>query len=197
MKKQKKQFLFFVVALFVLIGAYFGVDKYVAYVESKATEEELSGKTYITDLDATAIQKIGFEYAGESLSFIKENDVWVYEEDKTLEIKQEKINAMAEAVAKLAVENKIETVTDLTQYGLTAPSRNVSFTANDVEYMWYVGNMNDLTGVYYMHEASDPTTVYTVTANFLSNFNYGIGGLVVEEATEEIIEEATEVSSEA
>ena len=36
MKKQKIQFLVLMVILVIAIGAYFGVDKYVAYVDNKA-----------------------------------------------------------------------------------------------------------------------------------------------------------------
>ena len=194
MKKQKVQFILLVVLLVVLIGAYFGVDKYTAYVENKAAEEELLSKIYVAELDAVNVEALTFEYNGESNSFVKEDGVWVYEEDKSLEIEQSKIEAMAEAFANLTAESKIEGVTDLEQYGLTEPSRTLSFTADGAEHVWHIGNMNDLTYVYYMYDEADESTVYTITSGFLSNFNYGIKGLVAEEETSET--EAESVTTE-
>ena len=144
-------------------------------------------KTYITELDAASVEALTFEYSAESNSFVKEDGTWLYEEDKTLEIEQEKIEAMAEAFSNLAAESKIEGVTDLAQYGLEEPFRTLSFTAGGVEYTWHIGNMNDLTSVYYMYDAADSSTVYTIGSGFLSNFNYGISGLVVEEGTSETV----------
>ncbi len=191
MKKQRTQFIILTIMLAVVIAAYFGVDKYVAYVEEKQAAEDLLGITYITDLDVNAIEAIGFTYGGEDNFFVKENGIWIYEEDPTLEIEQSKINAMAETLSHVAVENKIEQVTDLEQYGLTEPSRSVSFIVDGIEHVWLVGNMNDLTSMYYLFDEADSSVVYTVTSSFLSPFNYGIGGLTVEEETTE-----TEVVSE-
>ena len=185
MKKQKVQMFIMLAVLVVAVGAYFGVDKYVAYVENKAAEEDIMSTTYIMQIDADAIKTLSFEYAGESNSFVKEEGEWLSVADKSLEIKQEILNAMADAFANAATEKTLEGVTDLAQYGLAEPSRTFSFTADGVEYVWHVGDMNEVTGLYYMYDAADQSIVYTVSANFLSKFNYGIGGLVVEEVTSE------------
>lgn len=192
MKKQKVQLLVMLVVLLVGIGAYFGVEKYIAHVDNKVAEEELQSKIYITQFDPETIESLSFEYSGERYFFVKEEGVWVYEEDKSLEIEQDKIRDMAEAFANLTAENKLEGVTDLAQYGLTEPSRTLSFTTGGMEYVWYIGNMNNVTYVYYMYQASDIGTVYTVTSSFLSKFNHDLEDLVVVEETGETEAETTE-----
>lgn len=194
MKKQRIQFCILVGVLVLFILAYFGVEKYNDYADNKAAEEELLSKTYITQFHADSVEALYFEYAGEGNAFVKEDDVWYYEDDRTLNVKQDMLNTMAQSFAELEAQYVVRNVTDLAQYGLEEPARVLSFTVGEVKYVWNIGDANALTGEYYMYDEADSSVVYTVSASFVNGFNYGISGLVeeTEESSEEVSSEVTE-----
>ncbi len=190
MKKQKVQFWILVIMLVVFVAGYFGIDKYVAYVEEKEAQKEAQSAIYLTELEASDIQAIAYVYNEETYSFVKEDGVWVSTEDKTLSINQTRLENMASKLASAEAETKIENVTDLSQYGLDAPARTICYTANGVEYQWNVGDYNSLSYIYYISDETDSTVVYTVGSSFLTGFNYSLDELIEEEETTETVVEA-------
>jgi len=178
MKKQKKQLIFLVILLVVLCGAYFGAEAYNKHAEQKEAEAELAGKKYLVQVDAADITAISYDYNEEICSFVKEEEVWVAENDKTLSIKQSSLESMAEKLAVLEVQDVVEGVTDLEQYGLTEPAKTIQFIAGDTEYEILQGTYNPTASVYYVCDASDLSVVYTVQTTALISFNHGMDSLV-------------------
>ena len=191
MKKQKKQFLLLMILLVVLIAAYLGAGAYVDFVEQREAEQELLNKVYVTDLDATAIQSITYDYDGATYSFVKQDDIWVYAEDSSLSITQSYIESMASKAAQMEAQSVIEDVTDLAQYGLDEPSETIRFATEDEEYELLAGDYNSMSSIYYVCNAADTGVVYAVDSSALSSFNYALEDLIEEEETTET--EATEV----
>ena len=191
MKKQKKQFILLVIVLVVVIGAYFGAEAYVDFVEQKEAEQELLSKVYVTNLEEASIQSITYDYNGATYSFVKQDDIWVYAEDSSLSITQSYIESMASKAAQMEAQSMIKDVTDLAQYGLEEPSETVCFATEDGEYELLVGDYNSMSSIYYVCDAADTGVVYAVDSSDLSSFNYALEDLIEEEETTET--ETTEV----
>ena len=88
-------------------------------------------------------------------------------------------------VAPLKVNQVIENVTDMSQYGLADPERTIQYETVDRSVIINVGNLNSMTSQYYIAFPSE-MKVYVVTTNVVTGFNYTLEDLVeVEETTEE------------
>ncbi len=183
MMKQKKQLTFLIILLVVLCGAYFGAEAYNKQTEQKEADAEQTSKKYIVQLDAADITAISYDLNGEIYSFVKEEESWVAEENKSLAIKQSELESMAEKLSALEMQDVIEGVTDLAQYGLKEPAKKISFTAGGSTRGIWQGTYNTMVGVYYVCDAADTSVVYTVGTTALIGFNYSLDDLT-EKSTE-------------
>ena len=83
----------------------------------------------------------------------------------------------------------------MSQYGLTNPERTIQYETADRSVIINVGNLNSMTSQYYIAFPSE-MTVYAVTTNVVTGFNYTLDDLVEEttEETETAETESTEVA---
>lgn len=135
---------------------------------------------------------------GETYRFEKKDDTWYDAEDETLNIYQARITAMLVKVANLSAEQTISDVIDLSQYGLETPERYVEFSTADATYRLNFGNLNSMTSQYYVAFDGE-TSVYAVTTNVVTGFNYTLEDLIEEDEetqaeTEDTEEDETETN---
>ncbi|MBQ7918494.1 MAG: DUF4340 domain-containing protein [Lachnospiraceae bacterium] len=185
MNKQKKQLLLMVALLVVLVGGYLGLVKYNEWNEQKKTEQAQSQVIYVTQLEEGSINKISYEYEGETISLVKDGETWVSESDTTLAIVQSTVETMAERMAEIQADLTISDATDKEQYGLGEGARKVTFSTADTTYTFFIGDYNSTSSVYYWGNDID-NTVYVVGGENVTCFNYGL---------EDLIEEAEESTS--
>lgn len=181
MGKQKKHMLILLLLLLLLIGGYFGLQAYHDWSERKETEKKQQESIFVTDYESEEILSLSYDYEGRVYLFERNGEEWIYPQDPGINIDEDSLEDMAERIAKVAAEEKIENVTDLSQYGLDNPSRTVAFTAPDGEYVLYLGDYNSVISRYYMYTAGDNTVVYTVNANIYNAFSKDLESLVEEE----------------
>lgn len=182
MKGQNKQMLVMVLILVFLVGAFFGLKQYNKVQGEKGGEE--TGEV-VADVSKEDIVKLSYDYEGVTYTFEKVDGTWYYAEDHSQKIMQYLIDNMALMVGPMKADQVIENVTDLSQYGLTEPSRTISFETADASYTFEVGDYNSASGVYYLHKPSE-TTVYAVPSEVVSIFNKTLEDVVdtVESAEE-------------
>ena len=99
---------------------------------------------------------------------------------------------MEYALADITATRALENVTDFTQYGLDEPQSVISYTTADgasVEIL--TGDYNDVSGEYYAQLAGEHT-VYTVSGDYMEDFQYTIDDLLQVESLP-IYEEDTEL----
>lgn len=179
MKKQKKQILIMGAALILLLAAYFILPKLI-----KEPEKE-EGESYaVTVLDSSLATRLSFTNDGMELSFVKEGEIWYEETDKELSIVQSSIENMVEKAGSITSSTKIDGVTDFAQYGLDEPLHTVKLTIDGKEYVIHIGDCNDITGEYYLGMDGE-TTVYTVSASYVTPFSTTLEALIEEEETTE------------
>lgn len=191
MKKQKRQMVILLLVFAALLALFFGVKQYNKIQAQKPAEEE----EVIAVIDAAAedVIRISYDYDGESNTFEKEEDTWYAAEDHSLNIKQTRLTNMASAVTPLEAGQRIEDVTDLSQYGLTEPQRTITIETAAKSYILYVGDKNELTSSYYVCLPGE-TVVYTVSTSDISRFDYALADLIEEEEEESTDENADEPS---
>lgn len=181
MGKQKKHMFILLLLLLLLIGGYFGLQAYHDWSERKETEKKQQENILVTDYETEEISSLSYDYEGVSCSFEKSGEEWIYSQNPGINIDEDSLGDMAERIAAITAEEKIENVTDLSQYGLDNPSRTVAFTAPDGEHVLYLGDYNSVISRYYMYTAGDNTVVYTVNANIYNAFSKDLESLVEEE----------------
>lgn len=209
MRKQNRQFIILAVVLIALIGGYIGLTKY----NSRQQEQEpdpLEGEVLI-DISRDDILRFSYVYNGETYAFEKtrisvnsqgDNNTdesiadsgsvaeepqmesrWVYTEDTSLNLIQSRVNTMAGKLTSIVAQNIINDVTDMSQYGLDAPSTVLHWETEQRSYTYNVGDYNSISGVYYICEP-DSHTVYTVSASLGKGFDYNLEDLIETENDE-------------
>lgn len=171
--------LVLVLALALLVAAFFGLKQYNKTQSEKGEEE--TGEV-VVDIDKDDVIKLTYDYEGETYTFEKVDDTWYYAEDHSQKITQFLIGNMTSMVAPLKAEQIIENVTDMSQFGLAEPSRTISFETADASYIFEVGDLNSVSKVYYLRQPSE-TTVYAVQSGVVSIFNKTLEDVVMPEET--------------
>ena len=199
MKKKQRQMIGMLLALVVLAAAFLGIRQYNKNASSTTSTTEDTQET-VLDVNSDDITSFSYVYEGGTYSFEKEDDIWYYADDHSLNLKQERIKGMLLKVAPLKVNQVIENVTDMSQYGLANPERTIQYETADRSVIINVGNLNSMTSQYYIAFPSE-MTVYAVTTNVVTGFNYTLDDLVEETVetegeTSETVAETETVSSE-
>lgn len=195
MKKKQRQMIGMLLALVVLAAAFLGIRQYNKNASSATSTTEDTQET-VLDVNADDITSFRYVYEGETYAFEKEDDTWYYADDHSLNLNQDRIKAMILKVAPLKADQVIENVTDMSQYGLTNPERTIQYETADRSVIINVGNLNSMTSQYYIAFPSE-MTVYAVTTNVVTGFNYTLDDLVEEttEATETAETETAETET--
>lgn len=188
MKKQKKQLILMIALLIVLVGGYFGLVKYNEWSQQKELDEAQSEVTYVTQLDAENIEKISYDYEGETISLAKNGETWVYEGDTSLSIIQSTVETMAERMAEIQAQQTIPDVTDMEQYGLGENARRVKVNTADTTYSFLIGDYNSAASGYYWGVEGE-NTAYVVDGVNVTCLNHSLEDLI--EEVEESAEEST------
>lgn len=175
MNKQKKQMIILGVVLLIVVVCF------AVICMIPETEEEIQAESYqLTSFEEDAIQKLTFTNIEGTYSFVKNEEEWLYDSDKSLNIDESIINSMISKLANYSSENKITEVTDLSAYGLDAPSKKLLISDGDNSVTFLVGSYNDITYTYYMCLEDEMSTVYTMTSSDLSIFDKTIEDMIVE-----------------
>lgn len=200
MQKQRKQFVITVVVLLVLVLAYIGIHIYNQKQEEKKEKEEKENEITVTELDTDDVTAFSYQVSGETLSFTKDGDEWVYDQDTSLDLDEDVVNGMIEKAASLTADDSFDDYDSLADYGLDQPSNTITLTTKDSTTTLYLGNQNAMTSQYYLM-TGDGETVYAVDNTLSTTFSKTVDSLVKEEDTqteepEEAVTEETESVSD-
>lgn len=200
MQKQRKQFVITVVILLVLVLAYIGIHLYNQKQEEKKEKEEKENEITVTELDTDDVTAFSYQVSGETLSFTKDGDEWVYDQDTSLDLDEDVVNGMIEKAASLTADESFDDYDSLADYGLDQPSNTITLTTKESTTTLYLGNQNAMTSQYYLM-TGDGETVYAVDNTLSTTFSKTVDSLVKEEDTqteepEEAVTEETESVSD-
>lgn len=197
MEKQKKQFIVVLILLVVAVAAYLILHVYNDKKEAKEEAEEDADTITITDFDTDDVTAFSYQLNGETLSFTKDGDNWLYDGDTSLDLDEDSITSMLSAVSNLTTEEALEEYDSLSDYGQDTPSNTITVTTADGTITLLAGNQNEITNSYYMM-TGDSDTVYLISTDLNSTFSSAVDDLIAEEEETETEEpeEATETVSE-
>ncbi|MGN0352283.1 MAG: DUF4340 domain-containing protein [Roseburia sp.] len=188
MEKQKRQFVIILAVLVVMILAYVGIHFYNKKAEEKEAAEEDAATVTITDFDTDDVTAFSYQLNGETLSFTKEGDNWLYDGDATLDLDESVMETMLSAASNLTATEELDDYDSLADYGLDAPENTITITTSEGVITLMVGNSNEITGDYYIM-TGDSDTVYLIGSSLSSSFGKTVEELIAEEEETEVTEE--------
>ena len=178
MAKKKKRGVSLVALLLVLvllIAAYVGYDIYEgkqADKETEATEEE--DTIDVLTVEADEIQSIYYKNEKAELTLIKNSeDVWRNESNQEVPLSSTYTDKMASVVESVTATKIVtESVSDLSEFGLDAPTLKVTLTKTDgSQSTILVGDESPLGDGYYACVDGE-STVYLIASSFVSAYDY-------------------------
>jgi len=126
-------------AVFVIIcGATFVLTR----TEEEKEKIKNSGEI-ILEVPSDTVQSLSWEYGDTSLAFHKD-EVWLYDEDETFPVDEQKIMAMLEPFEAFGVSFVIEEVSDYGMYGLDTPVCTIEFATEDHFYTVELGDFSSM-----------------------------------------------------
>lgn len=196
MKKQKKQLIALCILLLICIVAWVGLTKWNKSQEQKKQEEEEASKVTVTDVNTEDVNAFSYQYNNETLSFVKEDDTWYYEADKSISLDQDTMETLIATTAQLTAEQEIKDYEDLSEYGLETPSNTITLTTGDGTTTLLIGNKNDMLSLYYV-KTDQSDSIYLAGSAVYTTYQKGIADLTVTESTEESATEQPKETEEA
>ena len=196
MKKQKKQLIALCILLLICCVAWVGLTMWNKSQEQKKQEEEEASKVTVTDVNTEDVNAFSYQYNNETLSFVKEDDTWYYEADKSISLDQDTMETLIATTAQLTAEQEIKDYEDLSEYGLETPSNTITLTTGDGTTTLLIGNKNDMLSQYYV-KTDQSDSIYLAGSAVYTTYQKGIADLTVTESTEESATEQPEETEEA
>lgn len=181
------------ILLLVCIVAYLGLRFVNQNQSKKEAQEKAAGEIVVTAIEQEQIIEFSYQQEGETLTFVKEDETWYCQTDKTIAIDQDKITSMLDAVVSVKAEERISDYENLSDYGLEEPSQTVKLKLQDQVITLQWGEMNSILGWDYLQKEGEDT-VYLVETSIKTTFEKSLADLTVVETTTEteISEEVTE-----
>lgn len=192
MEKQKKQMLFMLILVVLMLAAYLEIRFLNQKQGEKEAAKEAAETIRVTENKATAITEFSYLIDGERLSFTKQGNEWTYDGDAAIDIDENKFETLLEKAVDITAEEEITEYENLSEYGLEEPANVIVFATKDEETIICVGNKNEITGQYYL-KTDKCDTVYVVESSMANGFDMTIEQLRAEaEETEDIETTETE-----
>lgn len=192
MDGQKKQFIGICVLVIVCVAAYFGLKTYNEKAAEQEQKEEESKKIEAVSIDKDAVKSFSYQIDGNTITFEKEEDTWYYQPDHSINIDQDAISEMLDAVTAVTAEEKLENVEDTSEYGFDSPTNVLTFTMEDGTRTITIGMQNEITSEYYIMD-NNSSAIYVVETNLNTTFSKSVEDVTAEE---EETEDTTDTTGE-
>lgn len=160
MNKQKKQTIIIAIVVVLLVGIYFLIDKWPKKPE---TPQEPSEKLVV--LDADQIIYLDFKGSDEQLTFTRESasGTWVLQNYTDREVDSSTLTSVLNASCNLTVQQKLENITDYSQFGFDEPGNIVTIKTSSETHTITFGSYNSAGSVIYVMVDSDKT-IYVLSS---------------------------------
>lgn len=178
-KKRSRNLLFLTLLLALLVGATALVMTLNPEEESSTEESEVES-TEILSIDEAAVNSIAWTVNGEDFVFSKSGEDWIYDPDPNFPLDQSVMDTIFTDLSSLLAYNTIENVSDLSEYGLDAPTVTVTI-GTDSETVLHIGDAAPMDSLRYLRINDDPN-VYLVGNSILSDYNDTLDELIAMES---------------
>lgn len=168
-----KQLIIGIIILAVCVGGYFGLRAYNANQEKKE-----AAKT-VTPVEVNKDEVTGFTYMYDDgvLIFQKDGDNWQYKDNTDLDISEDTVNTMLEAICEVTSDEKV-TAENLSDYGFDTPENTITLITSQGTTEVSIGMYNDMLSKYYMN-INGSNDMYLVSGDVVTAFNRSLDDLTV------------------
>lgn len=162
MNRSKKLSILLGVLAVVCIAAFAAL-----HLEEKQEQIKSSGETVLS-IDPEEVQTLSWIYEDESLSFHRDGETWLYDEDEAFPVDSAEIQTLLEQFQSFAAAFTIEEVEDFDQYGLEDPVCTIDLATEDQSWQITLGSYSSMDAQRYVSigdgnvylAVSDPLDVY-------------------------------------
>ena len=192
MERQKKQLAMLTVILIAAVIILIVLLKYFDKASEDASEEN---HFTINNIQADKVIRFAFTNSAGTVSLTKNAQEWIYDNDSSLDMDEDKVTELIQTVAPLDSENRIEEVENLEMYGLAEPALTILVSDGEEVCTMMIGDLNEMTGTYYLCLEGKESVIYDVNPQIVSAFGTTLEDLVTakEQTTEaQSTEEPTE-----
>ena len=169
MRKATKLYALLGVLLVVCIAA-FAISRY----EEKKEQIKNSGEV-ILEIPTESVTALSWTNESGTFSFTKD-ETWVYDEDNTFPVDEEKINDLLEQFTSFAAAFAFDDVEDYAQYGLDEPICTIHITAGEESYTVELGDFSKMDEQRYVSIGDGK--VYLVSHDPLDEFGVVLRDLI-------------------
>ena len=170
MKKQGKQLIILLVIVAVIAGGYFGLRAWNSSQEEAEAQASADAVVYLSTLED--ISEISFSYEGETMDFVKTDNVWTYAEDGDFPLDTSYLTALETSLKSLTALRSFENVEGDAAYGLEDPALWVTAkTTGGDEVRIDIG---DATGSNYYARLADDDLIYAIASTLVTKLSYSL-----------------------
>lgn len=170
-KKKGKGLLFAVLILIVLLVLYFVIDLQQKKSDQEAETEETEESSLPVSVTEDEISKVTVKNGDVTMTYVKNDDTWTYEEDPDFPLDESAVNTKMNCLTTLTVDRVLESLEDLSEYGLDKPQQEVTVLKTDgTTFTLYIGNQNSSNNDFYV-KVDDGADVYTMPSSSVNAFN--------------------------
>lgn len=191
MNGQKKQFIGICILVVICAVAYFGLKTYNEKAAEQEEQEAEAEKIEAVSIDTDSVNAFSYQLDGAAITFEKEDDTWYYKEDHSINVDQDAITDMLDAVAQVTATQRLEEVADTSEYGFDSPANVLTFEMEDGTRTITIGMQNEITGEYYIMD-NNSDAIYVTETNPGSAFSKSVEDVTLEEDETATDEEAGE-----
>ena len=173
MDKQKKTLLILAVLLGVALLGLLGAKK-LADKKEKADAID-SAEESIQD-----VTKVAYYNNGAQVTLTKTDDQWQDADGVILD--DDKVKTMLSYLTTIKASDVIEDTDDISQYGFSSATNEVTVTTKDSETTFTIGMQNAITDKYYLMVNYDESKVYVIDSSMLTACGYSTSDLMPDES---------------
>lgn len=176
-KKRKKQLILLCIFFLLLLLAFVALKLYQKNKPEEAKEDE---SYQVMQIDASQVTKITIATNIETIDLIKEDGSWRCLQDENTEIDSARIDTFLGQAGSVTSNIRIESVEDMSEYGLESPGLQITLQWGDNLDTIKVGDYNSVINCYYINKNDDPI-VYTADSSFYDALNKSLDDFKAEE----------------
>lgn len=186
---KSKQLIIGVIILVLCVGGYFGLRAY------NANEEKKEAAKTVTPVGVNQDEVTGFTYMYDDgiLIFEKDGDNWFYKDNTELDMSEDTISSMLEAVCTVTSEEMV-TAENLSDYGFDTPENTITLITAEGTTEIAVGMYNDMLSKYYIN-INGSNDMYLISGDMVTAFERSLDDLTVVEDESEDEETAEDTES--
>lgn len=182
MKKQRKIFMIFIIALVVIVDIW-GIASYMTRKQKEKKNQQEKESSRLCPVDADEITQITYLHDNVEVVLTKNADTWSVEEYPDITVDTKKVEQMLADFTDMQADATVESSGNLEDYGLKTPANTISAKTKAGEsYRFSLSTTaNPYSGSYYIMDM-ESQQIYTMKEDLTNDFRYAPDHLAVEKA---------------